>query len=484
MIRFLFLTLFFIISVFADVRLISRDYFYENEPFIFEIEVNGEDIEFPKIDLVDGNIVQNLGTNRTITSINGKVKTLYKKSFKLLPKDSFTLPSFDIKVDGKVFKTDSKLIEKKSIQKSKSNDFDLELEVDKSSLYVGESTNLILRFSQNKELEVVDLALSMPKYKNIWMKRVDGQNSYEKDNKVVQEIKYILYPQKSGNLRLSPAKVIVKTLSFNSYSNFSSILAPTKDINIFSNAIDLKVKDLPNGVNLIGEFLISSEVNKRVVKANEPINYKIKISGYGNIDDLKDLKLNIPNVTIYENKPVINKKVENEIEKFNYEKSFSIISSKDYKIPSISFDFFDKNIEKIVTQKTDEYKISVENLGEVSKPKLEKIDEEVKIKEKIVYQSSNSDKILFFIFGIIATLLIFGLYIFVKNRRPKSNDDLPIIKKIKSKSTSKEILNILIPYLGRDERLDEKIFILEKDENCDLKKEKKDIISLIKELKI
>ena len=483
MIRYFLLLNIFLITLFGNVTLKSKDYFIENSPFSFELEAVGEDITFPKIDSIDGNIVQNLGTSRTITNINGNVKSMIKKSFKIFPKDGFILPSFSVEIDGKVFKTKEKKISKKDIQKSVSKDFDLSISVDKSSLFVGESTVLTLTFAQSKRIEVVDLALNMPSYKNIWIKRLENaQKTYETKNEIIHEIKYLIYPQKSGKIRLSPAKVEVKTLASSAYS--FSVFSPTKTHDIYSNHIDLEVQSLPSNVSLIGEFILSSEVSSLKVKATEPVSYKLKIEGYGNIEDFKGFDLKIDGVTVYENPAKIDKKLNNNNEEFTYEKTYSILSNKDFTIPSLSLEFFDKNIKKIVTQKTKEHKILVEGANNIQTPKLEKAikEKEIKTVEKVVYKTSNTQRILFFILGSLSTILIFGLFYFVKSKKPK--EDLPLVKKIKATKSKNILLKLLIPYLGIDERVDKIVFELEKNKTNDFKELKKDIIKLIDELKL
>lgn len=81
------------------------------------------------------------------------------------------------------------------------------------------------------------------------------------------------------------------------------------------------------------------------------------------------------------------------------------------------------------------------------------------------------------------TLLIFGLFTYVrisKNRTKKDNN--PLIKKIKSSKNKEELLKILLPYLKYNIELDELIFKCEKTN--EFKEIKKTIIALVKQLDI
>lgn len=485
--NFFIFILFFTTTLFAKVVLISPDNFIENEPFIFEIEAIGKSVKIDDIKDIDGNIVQTLGSNRTITSINGEITTKIKKSFQLFPKEKFIIPSYAVEIDGKVFKTDEKTINKIQPQKTYSNNYELALEVEKNSLFVGEETILKLKFKYRRDLQIVDLALVMPTFKNIWMKQLKDTKNYDEGAYNVQELEFLIFPQKSGSLKLPAIRIDAKVLD-NQYSSYSLFSPPTKDIKIYSNMVDLEVKDLPQGINLIGEFILKSSISKEEVDFNKPVSFKINIDGYGNIEDIKDIKLNINNATIYENKPIIKTDIENKRYKFSYEKSFSILSNKDFVIPSIELKYYDKKIGDIVTQKTQEYKIKVNNQIENRVAVLEKATQNtpttLKTEEKIVYKSSNKDKILFFILGCLLSLLIIGLYFYVKNRKINKKEDLPLVKLVKKAKTKESLLKILIPYLAIDNGLDDIIFRLEKDKEIDLKVIKKEIINILNSLKI
>ncbi len=485
---FKLILLFFTTFLCANVSLKSNNSFILNENFVFEIEAQGSNIEFPDIKKIDGQIVVNLGTSRTMTSINGNVVNKIKKTYSFKPQDKFTLPSFEVKVDGKVFKTKEKLVTQQIAQKSQLSNFDLQISLDKSSLYVGENSLLNIKFKYKKDLQIVDLAFNMPVFNNIWSKKIEEQNtSYEESGFVVQELNFLIAPQKSGLLKIPSIKIEAKVIDMDNYS-YSLFSPATKTENIYSNSLNLDVKSLPNNVSLIGEFILSTNVSKEEINEGESVSYKVEISGSGNIDDIDDIKLKIEDVTIFEDKAKIETKIENNKNVGSYKKSFSIIANKDFEIPSLELTYFDKNIKKVVTQKSKSYKIRVKKaLNKASFSGLEKAkpkENKKIIEEKIVYKSSLKHMILFFIFGILFTILIFGLYFYVKNRNIEQKDDLPLVKAIKKTKNSNELIKLLIPYIGYNKILDEIIFKLEKNRDINLKIIKKEIIKTVESLEL
>jgi hypothetical protein len=483
-----FILIFFITSLYSDVLIKSGDTFISNENFIFEIEANGSNVDFPKIDKIDNYIVSTLGTSRTMTSINGNVVNKIKKTFSIRPTKDFILPSFEVKVDGKVFKTKEKLIKKVIPTKSKSPNFDFQISLNKSSLYVGEEAILNLKFKYKKSLQIADLAFSMPVFNDIWSKKIANQDkSYEENGFVIQELNFLISPQKSGELRIAPIKIEAKVIDDNA-SAYSFFSQATKDERIYSNALNLDVKPLPNNVNLIGDFNIKTSISKNEINEGESISYKVEVDGTGNIDDMDDVKLNILDATVFEDKPKIETKIINNKNVGTYKKSFSIIANKDFVIPEIELKYFDKNTQKVVVKKTKSYKIKVNKVEKKESFKgLEKAEPKKEIevvKQKTVYKTSFRNMAFSFVAGVVFTTIIFLLYSYIKNKSSKQKDDLPLVKLVKNSKNENEIMKILLPYIGYNKNLDELIFKLEKDKNLDLKVIKKEIVKILESLKL
>ncbi len=127
-------------------------------------------------------------------------------------------------------------------------------------------------------------------------------------------------------------------------------MAP-KVVKVYSNELKFDVKDLPKGINYIGDFEIDASIDKSKIKQGESISYRLNIKGVGNFDDIQDIKLNIANATIYDNKAEINTKYTNNGYEGNYAKVYSIVPSTSVEIPSIAFKYFSKKDKKIVEKK-------------------------------------------------------------------------------------------------------------------------------------
>ncbi len=484
--RLIILVLIFNLYLSAGVILRAPNSFISGEPFVFEYELSGSSVNFPNIEKIDQYIVEGLGTSKSLQIINGSYSEKVSKKYRIYPTSDFTIPSFDFEIDGKLEKSEEKKVTKSVALKTKSQQFDLTIQTEKKELFVGESTILKLVFKYKRDLQITNLGFTPPHFENFWYKKLDNKNNrYEQNGYIVQELEYLLFPQKVGKLKINPLKVDVQMIDITSSNNFGFFSAVPKVTKVYSNELSFDIKPLPQAINLIGNFDIKAFVDKTKIKQGESISYKLVISGFGNFDDIQDKKLNIKDAIVYDNKPKVETSYENDRYKGIYEKVYSIVPSDSIIIPSQSISYFDKQSQKVITKKTQEFKIEVENsLNSSQEVVLEKaIDTPVIKKDIIETKTSNSEKVIYFVLGIVFSLLIFGLLNLVKIKKNKNRRvDTPLIKQVKSSKDKQELLKVLVPFINKDEILDELIYKCEKE--GEFSSLKKDIISTIKNLKL
>ncbi len=477
--------------LFGDVSLTAPDSFFKGDRVIFKITASGGDVKFPNIKNIDGLPVQNAGTSSSTTIINGVRKQELIKTFVIVPNKDITIPSFKIAINGNIEKTKSKKIKVKLVKKTISSKYDLTIDINKKESYVGEDILFTLIFKYKKDTQLVDLNFYKPNFENFWIKELESKKQIIKDGYVVQELNYLLFPQKDGTLTIDPLRIDAiipdnKTQNYGFFSNTS-----TKTIPIYSNKLNIKVKPLPKNIKLIGDFNISATIDKNSIKQGEAISYKLTIKGRGNLDDLDEIKLNIPNATIYDNPSKKEFNIANNLYGGIYKKTYSIVAQNDFEIPPVTLKYFDKKTKSIKIIKTKSYKIKVKGVVkkkatlEVAKSKdiTKDINTKSKIIEKVITTSDNQ-KIIFFILGVVFSSIVISLFIILKNKKIKK-EDTPLSKQIKKANTKDELLKIIVVYINIDKQLDKIIYSLENNmTTIELKKIKKDILNLIKDKKL
>ncbi len=489
MIKVLFLLIIpFILN--AQVVVTAPKIFLAGEAVFFNISASGSDVDFPDIKEISGFVVQKVGTSSQTSIINGVVNQTLIRQYKFFPTKDIILPSFDIKIDGKVEKTKLHKIILQKVSKTKSNMFDLTIKVNKNKVYVGEEILFTMIFKYKKDMQLYDLQFTPPNFENFWSKQLKSPKQQYDNLYIVQELNFLLFAQKSGILEIEPLKIGVVVPDLNQRNNFFGAVTKTKLV--YSNYLKIDVKSLPKDINLIGDFKIKTKIDKNSIKQGEAVSLQLEISGRGNIDDLEEYNLDIPNATVYDNPSQKDFNIKNGKYGGIYKKSYSIVAQEDFIIPAVVLKYFDKKSQKVKIIKSDEYKIKVDGaVGvkkqlEVKEDPLAKIEvpkaQEQKIVTKVI-ETSNNDKILFFVLGFILSSVIFILYLTVKNRQIKE-EDMPLQKTIKRCAASEELLKKLVPYINIDENLDKIIYELEQNANVDLRSIKKQVQNILKELKL
>jgi len=117
----------------------------------------------------------------------------------------------------------------------------------------------------------------------------------------------------------------------------------------------------------VGQFKISSSIDKRAVKQNEPVALTVIIEGEGNIETLTH-----PAIPVLDDVKVYDSDAKSEFYRVKDliagKKTFEIIlipkSAGTLKIPALPFSYFNPQAEQYVTLSTPEYVIQVEKSAE------------------------------------------------------------------------------------------------------------------------
>ena len=247
----------------------------------------------------------------------------------------------------------------------------------KREIYVGEQIIVTYKLhTRLNNLENYEIP-SEPNLNGFWKKDLSISSRFKQEN--INGVTYltavikktVLTAQKSGKLTIDPIEVTCNTRVLNqqnrsrSWPNFGNVYSLKKEF-ISSRPIVINVSELPNPKpkgfkGAVGEFNISSNIDKIELKANDAITYSIKITGTGNIELIDAMKINFPeDFEVYD--PKINDKIiegGNKRSTKNYE--FLLIPRYEgsYEIPSYTFIFFNPKTKKYITKKTSKYNISV-----------------------------------------------------------------------------------------------------------------------------
>lgn len=427
-------------SLFGAQAYLSKSSVVIGESVVLILSAEGRNVKFPQLSTVGGFQITSTGTKEMQEYINGKVSKKLEKHYSFLPLKSTDIPPFKLEVDGKKVHTKALHVEVKKADYTNSP-FTLEMKIKKTNVMQFEGIPVEFTFKIDENMEARKLQLTAPKFKNFWVKEGKKSKQEHKNGFIIQKMNYFIFPQKSGDFEISPARVDVAVFN-KSRDIFNMLTNQLVWKTVFSNTASLHVKKL-EGTNLYGDFFISFEVDKKNIEQDKGLNATLKITGSGNFDDIQAYKLNIDGANIYSDKPSVKSHANIENIEGKFEQKFSISSSKDFTIPSLSISYFDAKSKKIVTKKTAAIDVHVKSKIQ-EKPVQVMSTKKEAVAVVAVKKSAYINLIFAFIAGVFLTL--FAIFIWSKKeyKLPKFKND-------------KEHLKALLKRRGESQELDEQI---------------------------
>ncbi len=471
--------------------LLDKPLIYKGESAILSLKAEGEDIEFPKIDKIGGFRVLGTSQSSNYSNINGKVTKSLSKSYTFNPTSSVDIPSFSIKVDGKIQKTKPlklKVVSPANAPKDKT--IQLILKADKKEAYVGEDIKLDLIFRHLPQVRYDKIEINPPKLDGFWSKQIPGSKSYACGDYICESYSFILTPQQAGEFKIPATfarlgKRESRAMGGSLFNDpffddpfFNGLMGRLSWKKIFSNDLTIDVKKLPGDVDIYGDFTIDATVDKTEVKSGKPVNLTIKIKGSGNIDDIEKFDLDIDGAIVYADEPEISSHIEGSKTVGEFIQKIAIVADNNFTIPAIRLKYFDKDENSTKTIKTDPIEIKVEGSSKnITTPHIQKSYEtkEAKNRSNITKNESKAESvsletdsklnylylILAFLAGVVATISSIAL----KNRfkKEKKRRVRTISDEIAKAKGDRELFNLLLPFANESNKIREELKKLEEN---------------------
>ena len=371
---------------------VSRNPVAVGEQFQISFSTNG-DIEqfrapsFNGLRILSG---PNQSSSSSVQVINGQFsqsKTVsYNYYATALKEGGLEIGSASAKVDGKNVKSNPiKLSVEKANTKSENNVLDLsdkvfiKAHINKTKLYQGEQLVVSYKLYSKINLANIDIT-ALPELNGFWKEEVE--TSSRPSVKAIDGINYnvweisrmIVTPQRSGVLEIDPMQATITVQVKNNrkrndpfrdpFGFFDSYQNIDKDLQ--SPNLKIDVLPLPNPpVNFsgaVGKFKLNASVDKQQGKTNEAINYKLTLSGSGNLHLIDKIPIEFPNDFEAYDPQLIDKSFtsKNGISgKRIFEHLLIPRYQGTYTIPAVNFIYFNTKNKKYETIQTISFDIQV-----------------------------------------------------------------------------------------------------------------------------
>ena len=331
---------------------------------------------------------------------------------------------------------------------------DLFIKVSASKKRVHEQEPILLTYKVYTQVDLTQLEGKMPDLKGFHTQEVPlpQQKTFHTETvngrpyKCVTWSQYVMYPQMTGRLEIPSItfKGIVVQQNRNVdpmeafFNGGSGYVEVKKDIK--APGITLQVDPLPqrpaNFSGGVGKFNISASLDKKEVKAGEPITLRVVVGGIGNLKLLKQPVVNFPkDFDKYDAKVTDKTRLTANGVEGNMVYDFLAVprNQGSYTIPSVELTYYDTGKNAYKTIKTQPFKVEVEK-GDGTSAESEDFasqDKDIHTIKLGKAEQHKADEMFFSSFGywisLLMPLIAFVVLLIVFRRRAIENAD--IVKK-------------------------------------------------------
>ena len=353
----------------------------------YTIDAKGENFTSPNFNGLQVLSGPNQSSQSSYTFVNGKsqsnISTTYSFYLKAKKEGAYTISPATItlnreKIVSKPFTINvvKGKIQSKKQQEEIANNLFAKATVSKKNIVVGEQILVTYRLFTRIELQNTEISL-LPALNGFWAKDLKSSSQFKRElidgvaYNVANIKKSVLTAQKYGELTIDPIELtcnirLQHTRNSNDpFANFFGRNYHTQEEIIRSKPITINVSSLPeppdNFKGAVGKIDIKSEVDNNTTNANEAINYKITITGTGNIELIEPLKIQFPeDFEVYEPK-ISNKIFEGGLKRSIKTFEYLLIPryKGNYTIPNTELIVFNPKSKRYEQKKSGQHKITI-----------------------------------------------------------------------------------------------------------------------------
>jgi hypothetical protein len=353
----------------------------------------GKDLKLP--DLGKFRMLSGPNQSSSVQYVNGSMSSSVSYSYILQPKEigKTTIGPATIEAAGKTLRSEPIVLEVvKGSPKAKQNapqdvagsigdNLFVKAVVNRTHVIQGEQINLT--FKLYTRVTVMNYAVDKtPTMTGFWGEDVETPKDIQLSTETVNGKQYrvgiikrmALFPTQSGRLEISPMVVqtqiqVPAPRSLDPFDAFfRDPFGRTTNYAAQSEPVKIVVDPLPPGAppdfkGAVGQFAMSTSLDKKTTRTNEPVSFKVTISGTGNIKLLEAPSLELP-PDFEQYSPKITENINRQGERVSGSKMFEYLLIPRYPglkvIKPLTFSYFDLAKREYVRLRSPEIDLNVE----------------------------------------------------------------------------------------------------------------------------
>ncbi len=450
-------------------------------------------------------------TSSNVSIINGKVTQSFELKYtyiiEAIKEGTFTIPSAGVIVDGKKYTSNEINIEviKGSATQSKSGtqpqtnqqqanpnsdqikNSDLYVSIIVNKQNVHREEHLIATIKLYSKLNITRLEnAKLPSFEGFLTQELEtppltSLNRERIGNQVYLTgvlKKYILFPQKTGDLTIEPFELDVffqKPSDRRSRSIFDDFFGSYENARkkVKSNSVKINVEPLPqnkpfNFSGAVGNFNLTASLDKPNVKSNEALTLQVKLSGNGNLKYINPINIDFPaDFDVYDPKTTENIKYSDNGAFGNKTFEYLMIPRRagEYNIPKFSLSYFDTEDNRYKTLSAGPFAIQVGQSKSdttvtfgtsFNKEDVKYLGKDIRFIKTNTSDLSLKNKFIFgsrfFYFSYLSGIVLFMIVLFFRRKKMKENANIMLVKNKKANKYARKRLKKAAKLIKQDNR--------------------------------
>lgn len=500
-------------TVAQDIEFLSTapDVVAEGEQFrlMFKLNSRPKSFEPPAFDNFYVLAGPSTSSSSSIQVVNGQMTQTYEYSYTYILEASkegkYTINPAKAEVNGKEYESNSLAIEvvkgssntysaksqrqgqyqnparaQQNVESSdKPRDVFVNIDFDKTNVYRGEPILATISIYTRQGIAGFE-DVKFPSFTGFWSQEVETPSDvhFQRvniDGRIYNMgvlKKYLILPQRSGDIRVDPFEIVVLTQekSGRAQSIFDDFFGTYKTIKqrLVSEAKVIKVRDLPPSApasftGAVGNYNLEASLDKTRVKTNEAVSLKIRVAGSGNIRLIDAPKINFPaGFEVFDTK--VFDKINITEQGATGSKTFDIVAIPrapgDFDLGVVEFSYFNPIQKKYVTLKSRPLSLTVDPDGtepsnvpmaRFGREDIRFIGQDIRFIKTDKYMSQKSDNLLisstkYKLIIVVLLGLFVAAYWWIQRRRSLMSN-IALVRTRKAKRVSRQRLKIALQFL-------------------------------------
>lgn len=308
-------------------------------------------------------VINGLKTERTI--LNYVLKSDRNGSYKIGPLSAIGSDNKKITSDILHFHVGDKTV----TYNLKKQPYFLQVDVDKKSVYVGQTINLSIRFYYVHDFD--DLKIIAQNFEHVHVGQssqdpIDGQEMTRGQEYRYKEWNMQLYPEKEGRLVIPSIQAVYRTPSNgHGFAGLFDVFGMNSEKTVYSAPRSIEAKQLPESkaygkVTAIGQFdKAIFSLQKQEGEVGEGVVATLQVVGNGNMEMIQAPKLDLPEgLRYYESNSSVHK-ISDELFEKRFEYILQSDRPEDFIISSQTFAYFDPVTEAYKILETNKISLNI-----------------------------------------------------------------------------------------------------------------------------